>query len=558
MKFINKMLMLLALFIGVSCSQLTDLDINTNPNSPSIENISGETLYNNIQVSFANFFESTFFFTSSSTRMRHMNSFFYRTIYSPETFDGIWINAYSGVLQDIEALEDIQNETPIWGYEFYTSRILQAYTLTTLVDLFGDVPFSEAFQGTDVISPNVDDQASLYATAEGFLLEAIDSLASANITEPSYDNYFDGSAASWISAAKGLLMRMYNNTRLVDASAAGKMQALVDEGDFNVDFQFNWSSNRANPDSRHPQYASDYEADDGGYMANYYMWLLVGEKEEFDPRARYYFYRQASLFTADNVDLNEWDCVVTTTPFDDIPPGQLDHILAIDPNLPFCIASANGYMGRDHGNGQGIPPDGPNRVEWGVYPVGGNYDDNSFAGTQNDGVDGALGQGISPIWLSSFNQFIIAEAAEAGFINGDARAALEAGVRTSIAKVRSFDSRVAASQLNPAFMTSDSLVDAYVAEVMANYDAADDKLDVIMKEYYIAIFGNGIESYNNWRRTGKPNNMQPLIDAGAAADPQFPRTALYPSNFVNRNANVVQRDPSEQVFWDNNPADFVY
>ena len=30
-----------------------------------------------------------------------------------------------------------------------------------------------------------------------------------------------------------------------------------------------------------------------------------------------------------------------------------------------------------------------------------------------------------------------------------------------------------------------------------------DRLNVIMKEYFIALWGNGIESYNNYRRTGK-------------------------------------------------------
>ena len=34
----------------------------------------------------------------------------------------------------------------------------------------------------------------------------------------------------------------------------------------------------------------------------------------------------------------------------------------------------------------------------------------------------------------------------------------------------------------------------------------DDKLDILIKEYYIAAWGNGLESYNMIRRTGKPEN----------------------------------------------------
>ena len=79
---------------------------------------------------------------------------------------------------------------------------------------------------------------------------------------------------------------------------------------------------------------------------------------------------------------------------------------------------------------------------------------------------------------------------------------------------------------------SDSIITDYVTAVLDRYDAASDKLDVVMKEYYIASFGNGIEAYNLYRRTGKPNNMAPLIDPGAAATASFPRTMPYPNSFV--------------------------
>ena len=40
-------------------------------------------------------------------------------------------------------------------------------------------------------------------------------------------------------------------------------------------------------------------------------------------------------------------------------------------------------------------------------------------------------------------------------------------------------------------------IDGYVAKVLAQYDAAttnDAKLNVIMKEYYIALWGNGVDA----------------------------------------------------------------
>ena len=46
--------------------------------------------------------------------------------------------------------------------------------------------------------------------------------------------------------------------------------------------------------------------------------------------------------------------------------------------MVFCSVE-NGYWGRDHGFGGGIPPDTFLRTGRGVYPVGGNYDDSRFA-----------------------------------------------------------------------------------------------------------------------------------------------------------------------------------
>ena len=130
----------------------------------------------------------------------------------------------------------------------------------------------------------------------------------------------------------------------------------------------------------------------------------------------------------------------------------------------------------------------------------------------------------------------------------------------------SFRSQIPAADLNfvvsrnPALVIGSDLipnqaaVDAYVAEVLSRYDSATDKLDVVMKEYFIALWGNGIDAYNMYRRTRKPNNMVPLIDPQANSTASFPRTMLYPANYVNLNSNATQRETTEQVFWDTNPA----
>jgi hypothetical protein len=83
--------------------------------------------------------------------------------------------------------------------------------------------------------------------------------------------------------------------------------------------------------------------------------------------------------------------------------------------------------------------------------------------------------------------------------------------------------------------------------------------NIILTEYYIAAWGNGLEVYNNYRRTGCPNNMQ--LSVGVPNPGLFIRSFFYPSVFVNLNASAPkQKTPgvaANKVFWDNNPDNFI-
>jgi len=100
--------------------------------------------------------------------------------------------------------------------------------------------------------------------------------------------------------------------------------------------------------------------------------------------------------------------------------------------------------------------------------------------------------------------------------------------------------------------TSDD-VDDYVAEVEALYDAAvgDEKLNLIAKEFWVALYGNGIDAYNFYRRTGYPNDLQANLEPEPGS---FIRSFLYPAVYANNNSSVTQKSSvTVKVFWDNNP-----
>lgn len=563
--------LLLTLLISFSACDALDENL-VDPLEVTPENVAIGDLYNSVQLQTAQLMNNSWYFPASMARMiSNTNAFEYINASAPANFNGIWATVYEGLWPDIQTLIDISSERGLPVYEG-TSRIIRAYTMMLLVDMFGDVPLTDANKGTEVISPAADPGSSVYEAAIAELDAGIALLQAAGSSTVAYDNFYGGDVDKWITLANTLKLRAAVTTRLVtpdeSRSAINALIGgeLIDSED--EDFQFSYGTNRQNPNSRHPLYNGSYEQLAGDYQSNYYMWMLRAEKLDgsgnpvIDPRIRYYFYRQVEK--ADEQDVNTYSCHFSNTPDQDAKPAHYD---AVDSRIPYCISVlGDGYWGRDHLNNQGIPPDDALRTIYGLYPAGGLFDENSFESQLTAGTAGARGQGIWPIMLASFADFLRAEAALTLGTNDDPRALLESGMRKSIAKVQGFaskdpntfsqqiDQRGTLVSVQDAFVPDSDDVDEYVNFVLDSYDAADadGKLDIVMKEYYISLFGNGIEAYNMYRRTGKPNNMAPPLET---APGPFMRSFFYPAVNVDRNSNSSQKSITDPVFWDNGSVD---
>ncbi|RLD21836.1 MAG: hypothetical protein DRI69_02990 [Bacteroidetes bacterium] len=566
MRILNKLwVVALVLVLSASCGDLFELDLQDNPNEVTLDQAGPDFVYNSVQLAAIDTWQSFHFISDGLVRYTTTAAFTYTEALPATTGNGAWNSAYAQMFPDVQALNAAYAENPSLEVYAHTANILQAYIMMGLVDFFGDIPWRDALQGTNVISPTVDLGQEVYTVADELLTAAITALENTTASSPTNDLFYGGDVTKWVTCAKTLQLRIGATTRLIGGAA--KMKAIIDAGDFiddpSEDFQFAASTERDDPDSRHPFYPNHYESDDGTYMGNYFMWLMCCEKDTIeDPRIRHYFYRQVRETRTQVV--NAYSCIHSDLPDpEQTPQWYLD----VDPNMPYCVASDE-YYGRDHGNGAGIPPDGPIRTVYGLFPGGGKWDNQSFSGVQNQGVDGALGEGIAPLVTSYMVSFYRAEAALTAGTGEDAKAMLEEGVRGSIDKVRSFEGRIPPAELNYVYATdvdgnpleanlfipSDEDVDAYIAAVLNRYDAAgsdNDKLDVVMKEFYIACAGNAYEVYNFYRRTGMPLNIQPGIDLSIG---DFPRSILYASDNVNLNSSVEQKDLSKLIFWDDGSA----
>ena len=562
MRKINNLIKMLVLCGGLffaSC-ETTELDLTQNPNALSPVDADPDFYLNSIQLSYAYLIESFGNTAGAVTRIDYMNGRDYANAYQPGSFNGRWSSAYQTIMQDIREMNILADEAGLTHHKGI-GQFIEAHILMTLVDFFGDIPYTEAFQGAANLNPMSDSGESVYAVALGLLDSAIANFNSDALGDPTWvggtiDPFYNGDWSKWTKAANTLKMNAYMNTRNVDGSALANFNAIVASGNYistNADdFQFRWGTEAIQPDSRHPRYRSNYTATGGGsYMSNSLMDYMRGGFDGgydigggvfiADPRIMFYYHRQT----------NPTPGIAGAPANEEVLECGLQNAPAHYAGYVFC-ANPQGWWGRDHGNDNGIPPDGFLRTLAGVYPAGGKLDDWSYGGQQNG--DGNGGRGITPILLASWQDFLIAEAE---LVSGDPTAAknsMFAGMAKSMDKVLNFYPRTERFDaiMDIYFGGLSFVVNSFYARVDAEWDAADNVMDVLGMQSFVAQYGNGLGAYNFYRRTGFPTTLQPNIEPNPGG---FIRSFYYPADHANNNSNISQKTGvTDPVFWDNNGA----
>jgi hypothetical protein len=552
MKNINKISILLFLILGItftSC-ETTDLDLLDDPNNVTLDKADLDRYLVAIQLDFRSFSETMGRNGAQLARTEYMFGRNYVANYTPENTNFEWGLAYQGMFSDIAGAKLLAVEQEANNH-IAVMNIMQAYTLMTLVDFYGDVPFSEATNPSEFPFPSADDDAAVYAAAITLLDEATALFALGGPTIGN-DFFYNNDFGQWRRLLNTLKMNAYLNTRLVDSAALSKFNAIVSAGNFISssadDFQFQYGTSEVNPNTRHPAYGADYGVSGAGrYRSNWLMELMLNDN---DPRIRYYFYRQ-SICTPGTIGADGVMCATNQPQLQCSVQAKPPHFPS---NMTYCNVNG-GYWGRDHGNDEGIPPDAFRRTAMGVYPAGGLFDDGDDEGNGYENVGlglGAGGAGITPIMLASWVDLMRAEAAMASNNTGAAGTFLQSALTKSVAKVVSFGTKDPTAIAS--FFPSEADVNAHKAAVAAAFNSGNttDKWNVLANQTFIAYYGNGINPYNFYRRTGYPTTLQFNIEPSSG---NFVRSFLYPADEANTNNNITQKPNVDvQVFWDNNPA----
>jgi hypothetical protein len=571
-RFLILTVLVFSALIYSSCETL-ELEQTQSPDNATPDQSSIDLFFNSIQIDFGFNMGRFNNLGAQLTRINYMFGRDYLNNYPPATMNTIWTEAYQGIFEDIKVMKPQAIAAELYDH-VGIAETLQAYTLVSLVDYLGDVPYTEANDSGQFPLPSVDSGASVYQAALNLLTSAENNFNTASLGQVAEDFYYEadnGDTTGWIKLINTLRMKIYLQTRLVDTNAMTNFNAIVAGGNYITsttdDFEFPFGDNLQNPDTRHPSYSTNYtNSGAGNYLSNWLMYTMLGTQAadgtfpggstastlNVDTRIRYYFTR-----------MNEFTPGVGGTPPDagvlscsaEIPPSHLTGEFINQ----FCGIN-NGYWGRMHGNDAGTPPDNFTRTTFGVYPAAGLFDDDDFEGSVLGAGGG--GAGIYPIMLASFVDFMLAEADMIPGGTGESAALvhIQDGLTKSIAKVQGPEfvglDISADENLFPTTAENTAFIDS-ITNQWNNGDAngpatTDSRWNLLAEQYLITQFGAGMDAYNFYRRTGYPTTLTPSIDPNEG---NFVRSFFYPDAETSANPNITQKaNLDTQVFWDTNPA----
>jgi len=549
--------------IGVlSCKNSDFLDINHDPNNPTTVSISkllptavkslgsGLAMGNGANAGISEVLNE---YTHQITQRADVDQ--YGATGNNYFIGTSWPSFYQGSLANLEQI--IKDGTRDGNLRYVgIAKILKAYAYSQLVDIYGDIPFSEALQLKEGIKyPKFDDDATIYPKLFTLLDEGIAALndnTAANIIRPGNDDViYGGSVTKWIKAANTIKLKLYTQIRRIK-NVSAEVTALLSAPSTLISttaesFLVPYGPIGAT-DDRNPAYGDYFAAQRINFISPWFYEILKGYNPRIntgivDPRTPYYIYNQLNA-TQPTREGNPTE--YRDGPFVSIIFGS------VGPN-------------RDHNQQNSISI-------MGIYPAGGKYDDGSA-----QIATGTSGTGAAPYRLLTYADrlYLEAELISTGVVTGDARAKLKAAMEESFKQVDFVVSKTGTSGV-PVLAGSAAVTD-YVNAVLAEYDAGDNerRLEIIMTEKWISSFGSQVDQYTDYRRTGypiffDPNNptmapggrVQPPIDgdpSNPGAQPSVPvqLSRPYPLSLpwltseLSTNPNApAQKNPSTyKIFW---------
>ena len=389
--------------------------------------------------------------------------------------------------------------------------IWECFTFFNLTLLYGNVPYSDAFE-EDVVKPKYDDQEEIYFALMQKLKAASLILDPSGSIESESDLIYRGDLEKWKRLANTLLVRyaMYMSDIAPDSAMTYLNEVLGDEETYPVMVSNNHSA--------------FFNYDAVNYFSRYY--LLRPAKLDEAPFSNVFVERLVSLndprlpVYAEPVSLVHADSTCNVLPSNKGTEKYAGHI--------YGITTDNAYASSWNG--------------------GSNYASKLGDYFYSEDASGypTLECADVPLAMATYSEmlFFLAEATERGFITTgiSAQEYYEKAIEASFEQYKI--SWADADYTNAFGDESLASLEEYLAQQQVDYEGGRDKLTLIAEQKWIASFLMMFDPYFDHRRTMKPAfraSSGALAYSKTGSATKFPSRAAYPASEVSNNPkNVAQ------------------
>lgn len=174
-------------------------------------------------------------------------------------YEGAFNRLYRGGLKDCYEIINTQGPANNAWHHVGVAKVLMATGLGYLTDVYGDIPYTEAFIVNEFLNPKYNTQEEIYNTIFALLEEAIVDLNKTPQLALAGDLVHENDTSKWIATANLLLARYHNHLSKRDPAGSA---ALV--------LQYVDAAKVAGLTSNDWNYALPYDKDDPNWYNNWY------------------------------------------------------------------------------------------------------------------------------------------------------------------------------------------------------------------------------------------------------------------------------------------------
>lgn len=289
-KFLISILTAALSFSATSCTN-EFLDVNDNPNAIQAEQITPELMLPGAisqayrtqagnMMQFGNLMMNSWAGNSYTIAGPFSREFSLASV-DNTFYRGIWEGLYPRIA-NFDQIEKYTNVNHKQDYYIAIAKIMKAYYMQYIVDLYGDAPYSEAFMGQQNTTPKYDNDADIYKNLISKLEEAnalIDA-ADEHADEPVSDIVFHADMNKWKALSNTIKLRMLVRMSKVTGDLAtyrnSKLQTLAGQTFINEEVVVNPGYSASSDDQMNP-YILNWARNAANQQASNYAVVVVSE-----------------------------------------------------------------------------------------------------------------------------------------------------------------------------------------------------------------------------------------------------------------------------------------